>query len=270
MKKLVFLEEIKAVYYLPASRSGITAGMNSMGNILAELSQNRVRINRTIQLPSIPEPLADYYQAITSIRKRSRRGYVDVVKKMEQEILGGTVRFDSRKKALVYRANDMDEELDMSDASSMVAEISPITAFLKYIITRHPERVRDGSAKIESPKSILFIEEPEAHLHPENQVKLIECLTELLDRQVILIISSHSNYILNKLNNLVLSEKLNLANYEALLMKRKGNGKNVTEKMRMDEFGVEDVNFADTASALYEEREDLVLKYMERHYGDDS
>ena len=62
--------------------------------------------------------------------------------------------------------------------------------------------------------AILFIEEPEAHLHPANQVKLVEIFAELISEDVTLVMSSHSNYVFNKLNNLVLSKKLDYHNYQ--------------------------------------------------------
>ena len=58
------LKEISDVYFLPASRSGIYTGMNSFGPILAQLSQNRAYIKGSIQIPSIPEPISDYYMIL--------------------------------------------------------------------------------------------------------------------------------------------------------------------------------------------------------------
>ena len=46
----------------------------------------------------------------------------------------------------------------MTEVSSMVSEITPVVAFMKFI------KKQDSRADIRKP--ILFIEEPEAHLHP--------------------------------------------------------------------------------------------------------
>ena len=61
----------------------------------------------------------------------------------------------------------------MSEVSSMVSEIAPIVSFLKYNVGWY-NRSRIYSDKKSTP--IIFIEEPEAHLHPKNQVKIMEAL----------------------------------------------------------------------------------------------
>ena len=66
----------------------------------------------------------------------------------------------------MYAPNNMDAQFTMAEVSSMVSEVSPIVAFLKYIIVKKQNLSSEG-------RGILFIEEPEAHLHPNNQVKLI-------------------------------------------------------------------------------------------------
>ena len=91
----------------------------------------------------------------------------------------------------------------------MVSEVSPIVAFLKYIIAN-----REGMSP--ENRAILFIEEPEAHLHPNNQIKLMEIFTELTNAGITLVMSSHSNYVFNKLNNLVLSGKLDYHIYQPI------------------------------------------------------
>ena len=72
-----------------------------------------------------------------------------------------------------------------------------------------------------------------------------------------------SNYIFNELNNRILAEDLDKEVYSPILMKSE-DGKSKTCYMDMDEFGVSDTNFADASDSLYNEREELVMKMMER------
>ena len=85
--------------------------------------------------------------------------------------------------------------------------------FLKYIISKKQSLNPEN-------RGILFIEEPEAHLHPNNQIKLMEIFTELTNAGITLVMSSHSNYVFNKLNNLVLSGKLDYNIYEPILLEK--------------------------------------------------
>ena len=69
--------------------------------------------------------------------------------------------------------------------------------------------------------------------------------------------SSHSNYIFNKLNNQLLEGVITPENYSAILLTVHETG-SVSEFMNMDELGVDDTNFMDAAQELYNEREALI------------
>lgn len=141
----------------------------------------------------------------------------------------------------------------------MVSEISPIVAYLKYIVKQGNNRIKATM----NAASIIFIEEPEAHLHPLNQIKLMKSFTRLAKSNVKLVMASHSNYIFNELNNRVLAGELGKSTYSPILMKCENEESN-TYYMDMDEFGVSDSNFADASEILCDEREELIIKLMEK------
>jgi predicted ATPase len=123
--------------------------------------------------------------------------------------------------------------------------------FLKYILGRNS---RDMDIK-----PVIFIEEPEAHLHPEAQVQLVDIFVKLAEAGVKLIITSHSNSMFNKLTNMVLGKTLALNMYAPVVLKDNGAGSgSIGNLMEVDELGVEDENFTDTVDALYEERENII------------
>ena len=125
---------MRDVYFLPASRSGIYTGMSSFGPIMAQLSQNRAYFTRSFQIPSIPEPISDYYMALSNIKNDRSAKFSDVAYEIEEDVLKGEVKFDVRKKALTYQGKTIEHSFEMNDVSSMVSEISPIVAYLKYIV----------------------------------------------------------------------------------------------------------------------------------------
>ena len=246
-------EHISDVYFLPASRSGIYSGMSAFGQIIAELSKNRSMLTKKIELPGISEPISDYFISLSNISQISlnllQSDVAAIAKEIETKILKGEVRFDDNKKTLMYKPSNLDIELEMSSVSSMVSEMTPIVAFLKYILSKSK-----GDTKA---KPIIFIEEPEAHLHPENQTKLIEIFAKLINYDVKLIMTSHSNYIFNKLNNLVMAKKLDIDRYCPIILAQTEEG-SVSRLMDIDELGVNDENFVDVSEALYEEREEII------------
>ncbi|MCH5248857.1 MAG: AAA family ATPase [Lachnospiraceae bacterium] len=257
---LEIAKQVKAVYFLPASRSGIYTGMSSFGPILAQLSQNRAYIRGPIQIPSISEPISDYYMQLSDIRSDTRRSFSEWAEKIEANVLKGNVIYDKKSKSIVYQPFGSNLRMEMGDTSSMVSEISPITAFLKYIVnTDMPYWLRRQIGDAEKPKVVLFIEEPEAHLHPQNQIALIKIFAELSKQNAIMIMASHSNYIFNQLNNLVLEQKLDKESYSPIIMQKKRN-KSRSSYMHIDELGVDDENFADVSEQLFMEREEILCK----------
>lgn len=126
--------------------------------------------------------------------------------------------------------------------------------------------------KIQKATPMVFIEEPEAHLHPKNQIKLIALFAQLHNLGIKIIVSSHSNYIFNKLNNLLLKEEISLQVYSAILLQAEAGGSK-SNFMAGDELGIDDTNFMDVTQELYNERENLIdmwnnirlLPYVERY-----
>lgn len=248
------LEDIKRqfekLYFLPASRSGLYTGMSTLTPLIAELSKSRSVLTRKIELPGFTEPIADYILHLSEIstptpRNEKLEGIADAI---EKEILKGEVKFDQNRNQLYYIPQGSRLHLEMNAVSSMVAELSPIVAFMKFILAGN------GAGKT---KPVIFIEEPEAHLHPEAQVRLAEVFVKLINAGVKLIITSHSNYIFNKLSNMVISGQLDLKQYAPIILKETPDG-SISHQMQADDLGVEDENFLDTADKLYEERERIL------------
>ena len=71
--------------------------------------------------------------------------------------------------------------------------------------------------------------------------------------------SSHSNYVFNKLNNLVLDKKLDYHLYDPIVLKETQEG-SISKHISVDDLGAEDENFLDVSEALYNEREEIIEK----------
>lgn len=257
----LILNEFNQVYFLPASRSGIYAGMKAFGSIVAELSKKRNLFNKKIEFPGISEPISDYFIALSNIESTRNEIFKQSCDEIEDRILKGKVTFDRNRNALMYKPNNVEASYEMTEVSSMVSEIAPIVAFLKFIVSA-------GYNK--NGKAILFIEEPEAHLHPNNQIALIEIFSKLVNQNIKLIMSSHSNYVFNKLNNLVLDRKLDYTIYDPIILEETQEG-SVSRHLEIDELGAMDENFVDASEALYYEREEIIEKLnMEEGLNDTS
>lgn len=242
-------KELSNIYYLPASRSGLYNSLNSFGSIFAEISRYRLATNAKFEIPNLSEPISDYFLNLNNIENTVvSDDYVNNYEFLERKILKGNIIFDFQTKKYFYTPENSSFPIELSFTSSMISEIAPIIAHLKYIIPLESET-----------PSILFIEEPEAHLHPEIQILLLEYFVKLSKRNLKIVMTSHSNYIFNKLSNMVISKEISPNRLSVSLMKMTPEGSIVEEgAMHMDEYGIEDNNFVDVAEQLYEERMKLL------------
>ena len=272
LRKLDF--NIKDIYYLPASRSGLYQALNAFTPIIAELTQNRFFMqNKSIELPSLSEPLADYFIDLSTVdKKHVNKEFIGVIKLLQNEILRGEVEYDDKTKRILYKPDGIDLELNLSEASSMVAELSPLVLYFKHILNNKyastkgrdyfffdPYYENMSRRKKDKGYDIIFIEEPEAHLHPEVQVKLIEVFTRLTSLNLKIFITSHSNYMFNKLNNLIIGKEIDKNKIMVYHLIRTKEGTTVNSEMKVTEDGINDENFQDVSQQLYYER----LKYLE-------
>ena len=147
----------------------------------------------------------------------------------------------------------------------MVAELSPLVLYFKHILNNKYASNKDRDytymdyedwlkRKKTRGYDILFIEEPEAHLHPEVQVELIEIFAKLSKLKLKIFITSHSNYMFNKLNNLLIKKEIDKKNIMVYHLVRTKNGTTVNGGMQVTEDGIYDDNFQDISEKLYNER----------------
>ena len=90
------------------------------------------------------------------------------------------------------------------------------------------------------PGDLLMIENPEVHLHPKAQAKLGEFLTIIVNAGVHLIVETHSEHIINKIQYMIFSKKLDT---EKLAIYYKGNSREAFEQVVIDENGRYSVDF---------------------------
>lgn len=255
--------QVHDVHYLPASRSGLYQSLSAFGQIVAELAKNRSLLRQKIELPGIAEPLSDYFLKLSNIKVQSideaDKAFHEIADEIEREILRGKVEIDSKTKKILFKPDGVALSLDLSTTSSMVSEITPVATYIRHVLPasvslkRMPPWMRNQEIS-----QLLFLEEPEAHLHPEIQVKLIGVLAKLArDTKTKIIITSHSNYIFNKCSNLILEGVINPSNFAAILFNRTDTG-SITQNLEVSSLGISDENFVEVAETLYDEKLALI------------
>jgi predicted ATPase len=75
----------------------------------------------------------------------------------------------------------------------MVAELAPLDLWVRDFL---------------SPGDLLVVDEPEAHLHPENQRRIATALVRLAKAGVVVVCPTHSSTILHQISNHLLANEL--------------------------------------------------------------
>ena len=179
-------------YYLPAARSGI---MQSHGVIASVLIKRATRIGlERFEVSTFSGMIADFLEQIVSYGEynNSSEEVEGIAKRLEDELLGGEIGVNRPipgvSPEFLYRPEQAEEGLRMSHASAMVSELAPLVLFLRGIV---------------EPGDLLIIEEPEAHLHPGAQTKIAQTLARLVRAGVRILITTHSDWLLQQIGNLV-------------------------------------------------------------------
>ncbi len=192
-----FFQKIYKFHSFPAERSGAVLFYKQLleerSDVLRELelgnSENIGKISR------YSEPVNDYVKFLNSISDRSKGlTELDIYKKLDaelKEILGGEVIIDLEGN-IMFRMNEK-KIIDIGMVSSTVKTLTGFYLYLKYFAME---------------RDIIFIDEIELNLHPENQRKIIKLINYLSKQGIKFIISTHSPIITEEIDNMLLFEKV--------------------------------------------------------------
>ncbi len=125
----------------------------------------------------------------TNGRSRSAEKYAKLI---EDRILHGTIIVEVddliNYPSFFYQPHGIKTKIPLVNASSMVAELAPIVLYLRHVVR---------------PRELIIVEEPESHLHPAIQTKLVRILVGMVNDGFKIIITTHSEWIIEQLTNIV-------------------------------------------------------------------
>ena len=254
----------RPAHYLPADRTGV---MHTHRVLVSSL------INRASQpglrqgdpLPDLSGVVADFLNQLIELGDLAgrQRNKTDVLaKRIEQAILTGSVQIKTSAMGyplFFYKPAGWKNPLPLMNTSSMVSELAPVVLYLRHVV---------------QPGETLIIEEPESHLHPAMQVEFTRQIAALIHAGVRVIVTTHSEWVLEELGNIVRCSELPEARRKkipqgdfalrpdqvgAWLFKPKLRPKgSVVKEIKLDaETGLYPTDYDDVSLALYNDSVDI-------------
>ena len=179
-------------YYLPAARSGIMQSHRIIASSLVKRA-TQAGMERSSELPTMSGIMADFIEKI--ILYEEKKSSNDEMKRLsetlESDVLAGQILLKPSPSGYPdfrYHPQDIKGDIPLSQTSSMVSELAPLVLFLRSLV---------------NPGDTLIIEEPEAHLHPGAQADMAVILARLVRAGVKVIITTHSDWLLQEIGNLI-------------------------------------------------------------------
>lgn len=176
--------------FLPASRMGLMLlYKHYFGN---ENDKEKMIRDKNQNSKGITKPVLDFLSFLL------KHSYTEKVAKENRELIDFISnnlidgRINERGDMPTYTPNDSGIEIPMFVSSSMVNEIVPIIKALT------------DSDKI----NYIFYDEVETSLHPLKQIEMVKLLNRLNNKGIRLIVSTHSDTMATKINNLMLLSNL--------------------------------------------------------------
>lgn len=260
-------------HYLPAIRGGI---MQSHRTLVSALIQNApmAGLRATSPIPLFTGVLSDFMEKLIDIGNPSKinelgenRARISMRKNMEklgeaieQKIMRGKIAVETSETQYpdfqyTFKKNGNDYDLPLMSASSMVSELAPVSLFIKYYV---------------NPGDLFVVEEPEAHLHPDAQDDISNILVQLVNAGIRVLVTTHSDCILEHISNYVHASDLNKKikgqaleeeKISTYVFDQQGEGEKkgtLVKKVEFnDETGILTEDHMDASSALYNKTVDL-------------
>lgn len=140
----------------------------------------------------------------------------EIVLELFRTILEGEV--DKEETTYIYTTNDA--SMPVSAAAASIREIAPLQILAK---------------KQDVSRCAILVEEPEAHLHPLKQRMMADIIGALSHNGAIMQITTHSDYFLRRLNELIMFAKAKKTTDDPDKLRTLSEKVNIVEDMSIDE-----------------------------------
>ena len=183
----------RIAYYLPADRAGV---MHAHRIVVSSLISRASHAGLRPETPRavLSGVMADFLETLIGLGDLPAEPSPpdhEISARLERGMLRGEILSEKSEvgyPVFSYRPRGWKENIPLINSSSMVSELAPVILYLRHVVR---------------PGEVLIIEEPEAHLHPAMQVEFIRQLAAAVRAGIRVMLTTHSEWVLEELANLV-------------------------------------------------------------------
>ncbi len=180
---------LNALFFSGAINSFMfTAERTGISLFSKELALGRLKDVTRDNVPRYPKAISEALAFAEDRAHISQRKspFADISQTIEKEIIRGTVNI-SEDGAMSFMFGDTEISHPMSSSTSKA-----LGDFLFYLKHRAEKQ------------SMIVVDEPEIHLHPNNQIILTRLFARMINRGLRLVMTTHSDHIIREINNLIM------------------------------------------------------------------
>jgi len=201
--KYIFSDIYKDVFLLPAERTGLNLfyqelniNRNALINHLQKSKINPMEVIKDLIISKYPQPIADYIEFLNNAVqfKKNITEFKHINNMLHNKVIKGKYQVTNEGISFLpyktyFKGNNYKNKIDLHLASSTAKTMFSLEFYIEHIATKD---------------SYLIIDEPELNLHPDNQRKIARIIALLVNSGINIILSTHSDYIIRELNNLIM------------------------------------------------------------------
>ena len=208
-RKFLFPELSLDPFILSAERFGISLfykeldfTKNQLVDYLQRMGDKKDRermspylvIGRTTSRYALPiKDNIDYTRDISNLKRQRSEIYDDKLFDKIKDMMGGYYSSASDDIAFISRRKGNSFNLPLHIASSSARGLSDLYFYLRHVSKKN---------------QLVIIDEPESHLDTANQRLLARLLARMIQSNLKVLITTHSDYIIKEINNLIMLNRL--------------------------------------------------------------
>ncbi|RKZ71611.1 MAG: ABC transporter [Gammaproteobacteria bacterium] len=204
LNRFIFNHLFSNAFLLPAERTGLNLFYKELSSKRTAIFHNIIKsethtleLIKDLIISRYSQPIADYIDFLNNSLelKKLNSDFKDLAIEIQKNILNGKYIVETDGiyfipyKIHSSNTDHFNQKISLHLSSSTVKTFFSLVFYLEHL-------AKEGET--------LIIDEPELNLHPDNQRKIAIILVMIANRGIKVIVSTHSDYFIREINNLIM------------------------------------------------------------------